>query len=77
MLIYSNVVKVTFSYQYKEDLVDRYICLQENYLRQVSLNEHIFKTVNTCMQNNLEFSNEMGKVLEVWNASGGTSYVEK
>ncbi len=55
----------------KEELIAHILCLQHNLLNEERLNNHIYKTVTQAMHNNPAISNEISKVLDVWNSSCG------
>ena len=64
----------TLRYWSKEELIEHILCLQHNLECEENLNTHIYKTVTQAMHNNPALSNEITKVLEVWNSSSGHRY---
>lgn len=60
----------------KEELIDHILCLQQILTLEEEGNNHIYKTVTMAMHNNPIVSEEISKVLDVWNKSFGHRYTE-
>ena len=61
----------------KQELIEHILCLQHNLQCEENLNNHMYKTITQAMHNNSAVSNEISKVLDVWNKSSGFRYSEK
>ena len=64
----------TLKHWRKEELIEHILCLQHNLQCEENLNNHMYKTVTQAMHNNPMVSNEISKVLDVWNSSSGHRY---
>lgn len=58
----------------KDELIEHILCLQHNLINESQLNNHMYKTITQAMHNNPAVSNEISKVLDVWNGSSGHRY---
>ena len=60
----------------KQELIEHILCLQHNLQCEENLNNHIYKTITQAMHDNPTLSNEITRVLEVWNKNSGFRYSE-
>lgn len=60
----------------KDDLIGHILCLQRNLEGAKAEVTHLCRTMEAAMHENPAFREAVGKVLDVWNKSGGKRYTE-